>query len=140
MNNVNQETHVDYTITGGHTGIGLQAATTVASFYHCGLVLAGRDLQKVDAAAATLRATHGVSVRTLALDLASLQSVRAAAAACEAMTADRQVDSFAAILCNAGAQFHGPLSYSADGYEETIAFNCLGLVHLTSSEKPDSLE
>jgi NAD(P)-dependent dehydrogenase (short-subunit alcohol dehydrogenase family) len=30
------------------------------------------------------------------------------------------------IVCNAGAQFRGPVSYSADGYEETFAGNCLG--------------
>ncbi|OLV15344.1 oxidoreductase [Deinococcus marmoris] len=30
------------------------------------------------------------------------------------------------ILLNAGAQFRGPISYSADGYEETFATNCLG--------------
>ncbi len=37
-----------------------------------------------------------------------------------------EIDSLQAILCNAGAQFHGPLSYSADGYEETFAVNWLG--------------
>jgi NAD(P)-dependent dehydrogenase (short-subunit alcohol dehydrogenase family) len=37
-----------------------------------------------------------------------------------------EVDSLQAILCNAGAQFQGPISYSADGYEETFATNCLG--------------
>ena len=31
-----------------------------------------------------------------------------------------------AILCNAGAQFVGPVSFSPDGYENTFATNCLG--------------
>lgn len=29
-------------------------------------------------------------------------------------------------MCNAGAQFNGPTTYSVDGYEETFAGNCLG--------------
>ena len=30
------------------------------------------------------------------------------------------------MLCNAGAQFRGPISYSKDGFEETFAINHLG--------------
>ena len=36
------------------------------------------------------------------------------------------IDSLQAILCNAGGQFQGPISYSKDGYELTFATNCLG--------------
>jgi len=113
-------------ITGGHTGIGLQAATTIASEFRLNLVLAGRDLARVDAAAAALRKRYGVRVATLSLNLSSLDSVSAAAAASRAMIKSGEIDSLQAILCNAGAQFHGPVSYSADGYEETFAVNCLG--------------
>ena len=37
-----------------------------------------------------------------------------------------EVESFEALLCNAGGYFKGPLSYSVDGYETMFATNCLG--------------
>jgi len=113
-------------ITGGHAGIGLECAKQLASGPHLDLVLAGRDLERVERAAVKLRADHGVKVTALKLDVSSLGSVREAAALCRSMLDSGTVDSLQAILCNAGAQFQGPISYSADGYEETFATNCLG--------------
>lgn len=80
----------------------------------------------MERAAAQVRATHGVRVSAVKLDLSSLASVREAAAQCRAMLDSGEIDSLQAILCNAGAQFQGSVSYSADGYEETFATNCLG--------------
>jgi len=40
--------------------------------------------------------------------------------------AEGQIQRLDALLCNAGAQFRGPISYSKDGYEETFAINHLG--------------
>ena len=37
-----------------------------------------------------------------------------------------ELESLQAVLCNAGAQFDGPITYSRDGYEMTFATNCLG--------------
>jgi NAD(P)-dependent dehydrogenase (short-subunit alcohol dehydrogenase family) len=37
-----------------------------------------------------------------------------------------EIDALQAIVCNAGVQLNGPVSYSADGYEETFATNYLG--------------
>ena len=58
----------------------------------------------------------------------SLVSVRAGAARCKEMLrsgclkdADLQ-----GVICNAGVRSRGPVTYSADGYEETFASNCLG--------------
>jgi NAD(P)-dependent dehydrogenase (short-subunit alcohol dehydrogenase family) len=113
-------------ITGGHTGIGLECAKQLASGPHLNILLAGRDLNRVQRTAIKLRADYGVAVTALKLDVSSLSSVRAASAQCRAMLDSGAVDSLQAILCNAGAQFQGPVSYSVDGYEETFATNCLG--------------
>lgn len=113
-------------ITGGHAGIGLECAKQLASSSRLNLILAGRSMERVEPAAQHLRTTYGVKVSALKLDTSSLASVRDAAAKCRAMLDGGEVDSLQAILCNAGAQFRGPISYSADGYEETFATNCLG--------------
>lgn len=113
-------------ITGGHEGIGLAAAKQLALGQHLNLLLAGRNLARVETAAQKIRSQYGVTVSTVQLDLSSLASVREAAASCRAMLDSGQIDSFQAILYNAGAQFQGPISYSPDGYEDTFATNCLG--------------
>ncbi len=113
-------------ITGGHEGIGLAAAKQLASGPRLNLLLAGRSLARVETAAQQIREQYGVTVSTIQLDLSSLASVREAAASCQAMLSSGQIDSLQAILCNAGAQFQGPISYSPDGYEDTFATNCLG--------------
>jgi NAD(P)-dependent dehydrogenase (short-subunit alcohol dehydrogenase family) len=113
-------------ITGGHAGLGWAAASTLASNKHADLVLAGRDLDRVRAAAQQLGDKFGITATPLLLDLASLNSVRSAAAQVRGMIANRIVEPFQALVCNAGAQFRGAISYSADGYEETFAINHLG--------------
>lgn len=113
-------------ITGGHAGIGFECARRLASGPRLNLILAGRDLDRVERAAGTLRADYGIKVFALKLDISSLASVREAAARCRALLDSGTVDLLQAILCNAGAQFQGPISYSVDGYEETFATNCLG--------------
>ena len=112
-------------ITGGHTGIGFEGARQLASQSNYNLVLAGRSMARMEAAAQQLRSDYGVRVSTLKLDTSSLVSVREAATAFGAMLASGQVDTLQALLCNAGGRFE-PLSYSADGYETTFATNCLG--------------
>jgi NAD(P)-dependent dehydrogenase (short-subunit alcohol dehydrogenase family) len=113
-------------ITGGHAGLGWAAASTLASDKHADLVLAGRDLKRIEPAAQRLHDQYGITVTPLRLDLSSLDSVRAAAAQVRSMIAAGTVEPFQALVCNAGAQFRGPVSYSADGYEETFAINHLG--------------
>jgi NAD(P)-dependent dehydrogenase (short-subunit alcohol dehydrogenase family) len=105
-------------ITGGHSGIGLAAATELAA-RKVDLILAGRSPDRMQAVADELRAAHGVSVTTLALDLSCLASVRAAAEQLPVTKLD-------ALLCNAGGRFDGDVTFSPDGYETTFATNCLG--------------
>ena len=110
-------------MTGGHAGLGLEGARTLAKRFGCDLVLAGTQSERIEAAAQQLRTETGVNVQVLDLDLNSIASVRVGASQCKAMLKGRELES---IVCNAGAQFKGPVSYSADGYEETFAGNCLG--------------
>ncbi len=113
-------------ITGGHGGIGLRCAQQLASQARHHLVLAGRSPQRMEAVAQQLRANHGVKVATLPLDTSSLASVREAATQFQAMLDRGEIDSFQALLCNAGGKHDGPISYSPEGYETTFATNCLG--------------
>ena len=113
-------------ITGGHAGLGFEAAKELASGAGLDLLLAGRDPNRIEIVAQQLRSQYGVDVGVLELDLSSLASVRAAAARVRAMLETGEIDSLQAILSNAGAQFQGPVSYGADGYEETFAVNYLG--------------
>ena len=112
-------------ITGGHAGIGYEAAKQLASRSRYNLVLAGRSMERMESAAQQLRTAHGVKVSTLMLDTSSLSSVREAAETFRKMLDTDKVDSFQALLCNAGGRFNA-LSYSNDGYETTFATNCLG--------------
>jgi NAD(P)-dependent dehydrogenase (short-subunit alcohol dehydrogenase family) len=112
-------------ITGGHGGIGLECSKHLASHYHTNLLLAGRNLERVEPVARDLAETYGIRVNTLELDTSSLASVRTAAARCRAMLDDGTVDHLQAILCNAGARIQA-LNHTMDGYEETFATNHLG--------------
>ena len=125
-------------ITGGHSGIGLAAARTLAS-RGVDLVLAGRSPDRMQEVADTLRGS-GVTVTLVTVDMSSLASVRVAAAEVRSMLDEGRLASLEAILCNAGGRFDGPVSYSSDGYETTFATNCLGhflLVELLVPSLPD---
>ena len=67
-----------------------------------------------------------MQVTTVQLDLCSLASVRSATEDVHRLIAEGRIECLNALLCNAGAQFRGPISYSRDGYEETFAVNYLG--------------
>ena len=115
-------------MTGGHSGLGFVGARTLAGRFGCALILAGRNPERLEDAAERLRTETGAKIATLEMDLNSLASVRAGVASLKARLHSDSSDggTLQGIVCNAGAQFHGPVSYSADGYEETFASNCLG--------------
>ena len=79
----------------------------------------------MEAVAQQLRTSYGVKVTTLLLDTSSLASVRKAATEFRALLDSGDVDSFQALLCNAGGRFEA-CTYTAEGYETTFATNCLG--------------
>jgi NAD(P)-dependent dehydrogenase (short-subunit alcohol dehydrogenase family) len=115
-------------MTGGHAGLGLVGAKTLASRYGCSLILAGRSPERLEQGAKELRAETGARVDELVMDLNSLASIRAGAARCKEMLRSGSLkdEELKSIICNAGVQSRGPITYSADGYEETFASNCLG--------------
>lgn len=112
-------------ITGGHTGLGFETAKKLASKGQ-NLVLAGRNPTAVEASAERLRERFGAQVTTVELDVSSLASVRQAVAHIKRLVSAGTIGNIDALLCNAGAQFRGPIAYSTDGFELTFATNYLG--------------
>jgi len=112
-------------ITGGSGGLGLETAR-VLSARGATVVLAGRDQAKLASAAGELQAAKPeASVQTAELDLASLESVRKAAAdlAGRFTTLDLLIN-------NAGLMFP-PYGLTKDGYELQFGTNHLGHFALT---------
>jgi NAD(P)-dependent dehydrogenase (short-subunit alcohol dehydrogenase family) len=112
-------------VTGSNTGIGYQAAAALAeSGAH--VVLAVRDPQKGNLALARIIAAHPDADVTLhALDLSSLDSVRAAATALR--SAYPRID---LLINNAGVMWT-PKQLTADGFELQLGTNHLGHFALT---------
>jgi NAD(P)-dependent dehydrogenase (short-subunit alcohol dehydrogenase family) len=112
-------------ITGGNSGIGLEAARVLA-VRGARLILACRDQGKAHDAVTRIRAAApGADVRAVPLDLASLDSVRAAAgqirSACEGIDL---------VVNNAGVMMP-PYGRTADGFELQFGINHLGHFALT---------
>jgi retinol dehydrogenase-12 len=113
-----------FLITGGNTGIGL--ATAIALAREGGRVyIACRSAAAGEAAAARIKSESGsADVRLLALDLASLSSVRACAAAFLALDEPLHV-----LVNNAGVG--GQRGLTADAFELHFGVNHLGHFALT---------
>ena len=107
-------------VTGANTGLGQQTATVLAE-RGATVVLACRDPGKAEAAAAAI----GGRTELLALDLASLDSVRAAAA-----EAHERFDHLDLLINNAGVMYP-PYQRTADGFELQFGTNHLGHFALT---------
>ncbi len=110
-------------ITGANSGIGLEAARglTRAGAH---IVLACRDTGKADAAAEAIRATvPGAELDVQALDLASLDSVRA--------FAKRYSQERLDLLINNAGVMAAPYGKTADGFELQLGTNHLGHFALT---------
>ncbi len=113
-------------ITGGSDGIGYVAALELARM-GATVVIAGRNAEKTEAAAASIRRDTGnPSVSFLLADLSSQREVRRLAA--EVIDKLPRLD---VLLNNAGAIFLSHRS-SADGIEMTFALNHLGYFLLTT--------
>ncbi len=112
-------------VTGGNSGIGFEASRELAR-RGAQVVLACRDAKKAESAAAAIRTeAPGASVTVMALDLASLESVRAFAAAFE--KAHDRLD----VLCNNAGVMALPYRKTADGFEMQFGTNHLGHFALT---------
>jgi NAD(P)-dependent dehydrogenase (short-subunit alcohol dehydrogenase family) len=105
-------------VTGANSGIGLDAARRLASA-GARVVMACRDTAKGDAAAAAIRAeAPNALLDVVALDLASLDSVRAFAAGYEH-------DRLDLLINNAGVMVP-PYRKTVDGFELQLGTNHLG--------------
>lgn len=118
-------------VTGANSGIGFHTALELARA-GSGVILACRDLVKADGARARiLSAVSGAQVEGLALDLASLESVRVAAATLTA--GGRRLDR---LINNAGVMALPERRATADGFELQLGTNHLGHFALTGLLMP----
>jgi NAD(P)-dependent dehydrogenase (short-subunit alcohol dehydrogenase family) len=106
-------------VTGANTGLGFETAQVLAA-RGASVVLAVRNLDKGKEAAARIgTAAPGASVAVQELDLASLDSVRAAAS--ELRAAHPRID---LLICNAGVMYP-PKQTTDDGFELQFGTNHL---------------
>ncbi|MFT5797797.1 MAG: NAD(P)-dependent dehydrogenase (short-subunit alcohol dehydrogenase family) [Candidatus Azotimanducaceae bacterium] len=108
-----------YVITGGNSGLGLEAAKHLGKA-GADVVLACRSVVKADDAAKELRTHIKGSVDVVQLDLGDLSSVRSAAA--EIREKHSKID---ALINNAGIM-QTPEQKTADGFEMQFGTNHLG--------------
>jgi len=119
-------------VTGVSAGLGVETARTLAA-HGATIVGAARDLDKAKGATDIVRndAKNGGSLELVALDLASLKSVRACADAL--VKAGKPFD---VVICNAGVMA-SPKGHTADGFETQFGTNHLG--HFTFVNRIASL-
>lgn len=111
-------------VTGGSSGIGLATARgLLPHFETVGIV--GRDQQRLEEAAASLRASGG-GVETFQADFGSLVDVQRLAGEV------RERFSSLSVLVNNAGVWHRGRHLSKDGYEETFAVNHLAHFLLTN--------
>ena len=109
-------------VTGVSAGIGIETARSLAA-HGAQVVGAARDLTKAEAATAQVRkdaAANGGGFELVALDLASLASVRRSAAA----LLDKG-EFFDVVIANAGVMAT-PFGHTVDGFETQFGTNHLG--------------
>src|SRR5256886_3566616 len=112
-------------VTGANTGLGFETARILAA-RGASVVLAVRDTDKGKTAAARIAVTApGVNVTVQPLDLASLDSIRAAAG--ELRARHPRID---LLVNNAGVMFP-PRQITRDGFELQLGTNHLGHFALT---------
>jgi NAD(P)-dependent dehydrogenase (short-subunit alcohol dehydrogenase family) len=109
-------------VSGVSAGLGVETARSLAA-HGAHVVGAARDLTKAEAATIQVRkdaAANGGSFEMVALDLASLRSVRDCA---DKLLA--KGDSFDVVIANAGVMAT-PFGHTADGFETQFGTNHLG--------------
>ena len=117
-------------VTGANSGLGFASARVLAG-RGASVLLACRDLEKGRRAIAAIRAeTPAADVRLIRLDLASLASIRAAAA--EVLATCTRLD----VLMNNAGVMAVPFARTADGFEMQFGTNHLGHFALTTHLLP----
>ena len=111
-------------ITGANIGLGYDPARALLEINpQQALILAVRDIKRGQVAAQNLgRQTGASAIEVLALDLASLASIRRFVGD----LTSSQGPKLAALICNAGLQTVRPATATSDGFETTFGVNHLG--------------
>lgn len=125
-------------ITGGNTGLGYECAKNIARDCKTNhVILACRNSQRANESVKSLiNETGNPNIRSLELDLSSLESARRFARE----FAGLNLPPLYALVCNAGVQIVNGTQYTKDGYEMTFGVNHLGhflLVNLLLGEMAD---
>jgi NAD(P)-dependent dehydrogenase (short-subunit alcohol dehydrogenase family) len=114
-----------YVFTGATSGLGLEAASQLASADTNSVIIAGvRAVTQADALRANVPAEQLI---LLELDVSSLKSVKSFANEVIAVLGDNRISGMA---LNAGIQIVSGTTYSIDGFELTFATNVLGHIVL----------
>src|SRR5918994_351186 len=112
-------------VTGANTGLGFETARVLAA-RGASVVLAVRDVERGKQAATRIADTApGADVMVQRLDLASLESIRAAADALRAK--HQRID----LLINNAGVMYPPKQLTRDGFELQFGINHLGHFALT---------
>jgi len=126
-------------ITGGNTGLGYECAKNIGQDCKTNhIILACRNSQKAnDAVKSLISETGNPNIRSLELDLSSLESIRRFASEFVSLN----LPPLYAVVCNAGIQIVNGTQYTNDGFEMTFGVNHLGhflLVNLLLGEMADT--
>jgi len=117
-------------ITGANCGLGQETARAMAA-KSAHVVMAGRDQAKLDeAVAAIFETVPDAKLDTIALDLGSLESIRAATS-----RARQRFDKIDILINNAGVMAT-PFEHTHDGFERQFGTNHLGHFALTAELMP----
>ena len=112
-------------VTGGYSGLGQETARAMAA-KGAHIILSGRDATKLSAAADAIAEQTGAKVDTLKCDLASLDSIRKAAA-----EANERFEKIDLLINNAGVMACDQAK-TADGFEMQFGTNHVGHFLLTN--------
>ncbi|NNC51939.1 MAG: SDR family NAD(P)-dependent oxidoreductase [Erythrobacter sp.] len=116
-------------VTGGYSGLGQETARAMAA-KGAHVILSGRDATKLSATADAIAEGTGAKVDTLVCDLASLESIRNAAA--EANDRFEKID----LLINNAGVMACDEAKTADGFEMQFGTNHIGHFLLTNLLMP----
>ncbi|WP_379922545.1 SDR family NAD(P)-dependent oxidoreductase [Erythrobacter sp. R86502] len=117
-------------VTGANSGLGQETSRAMAA-RGAHIIMAGRDQGKLDEAVAEIReSVPDAQLDTIAIDLASLESIRAGTS--RARQRFEKID----ILINNAGVMATPFEHTKDGFERQLGTNHLGHFAMTAELMP----